>query len=446
MNAIIQAQSGSARAQDSLALPLVTGGKIKSWGRKSALSLVDQGLTSGAGFVINVLLARWLPAESYGAFAVGFAGYLLLAGFHNVLILEPLSVMGPARHAEDLTGYFRAQVAVHTLLVLPLAASALIAALVFHYFAPANPLVGALAGGGVALPFLLFLWLARRMCYVLQRPGLAVSGSSILFGVAILCLIALKLAARVDPFTAFLASGTASFLGALWIIRKIGFREPSRPQVFFHAAVQVVRENWFYGRWLVGSTLLYFASGQVQTFLLAAFLGLGAAGVLRATQVPSLIVTQIVTAVGMLALPSFAFDFGLGRIRHMRFKANLTSLALGAGAFLIVLLLAVWSKPLEQFLFGGKYRLDAWLMPLLALVPCANAVATGYSMVLRASQKPHFDLLANSIAAPVGLISAVVLMHWFGLAGAVLSMVLAAMTMAVVTFISYRVAIGNGAS
>src|SRR5580704_12798572 len=120
VNAIVQPQPGSERAIAPSTLPLVTSGTIRSWGAKSALSLTDQALTSGAGFAVNVLLARWLPTESYGAFAVGFAGYLLLAGFHNVLILEPLSVIGPARHSNDLPNYFRAQVAVHTFLVLPL--------------------------------------------------------------------------------------------------------------------------------------------------------------------------------------------------------------------------------------------------------------------------------------------------------------------------------------
>ena len=72
------------------------------WGVRSALSLVDQGLTSGAGFGVNLLLARWMPADVYGAFAVAFAGFLFVSGFHNVLLLEPMSVMGPSRHAERL--------------------------------------------------------------------------------------------------------------------------------------------------------------------------------------------------------------------------------------------------------------------------------------------------------------------------------------------------------
>src|SRR5260370_40120814 len=77
---------------------LLTPAKLRVWGWRSAMSLVDQGLTSGAGFAVNLLLARWLAPESYGAFAVAFAGFLFVSGFHNVLLLEPISVMGPLRY------------------------------------------------------------------------------------------------------------------------------------------------------------------------------------------------------------------------------------------------------------------------------------------------------------------------------------------------------------
>src|SRR6266481_1993479 len=73
--------------------------RVRVWGLKSVLSLVDQALTSGAGFAVNIFLARWLAPALYGAFAVAFAAALFVAGFHNVLLLEPLSVFGPARHA-----------------------------------------------------------------------------------------------------------------------------------------------------------------------------------------------------------------------------------------------------------------------------------------------------------------------------------------------------------
>src|SRR6266851_5093413 len=119
---------------------LLTPAKLRVWGWRSVMSLVDQGLTSGAGFIVTLLLARWMAPEVYGAFAVAFAGFLFVSGFYNVLLLEPLSVMGPSRYAERLPAYFRAQIMVHFVLVGPLSALALLASVVLWRIAPGGPL------------------------------------------------------------------------------------------------------------------------------------------------------------------------------------------------------------------------------------------------------------------------------------------------------------------
>src|SRR6202041_4020558 len=91
----------------------LSASRVRTWGIKSGLSIVDQGLVSGAGFLLSFLLARWLNSEVYGAFAVAFATLLFLTGFHNVLLLEPMSVMGPARYSDRTPFYFAAQLRVH---------------------------------------------------------------------------------------------------------------------------------------------------------------------------------------------------------------------------------------------------------------------------------------------------------------------------------------------
>src|SRR5207237_8631889 len=102
---------------------------VRTWGIKAGVSIVEQGLVSGAGFLLSFLLARWLSSEAYGAFAVAFATLLFLSGFHNVLLLEPMSVMGPARYANQASAYFAAQLKIHKLLRSLLAADLVLTAL-----------------------------------------------------------------------------------------------------------------------------------------------------------------------------------------------------------------------------------------------------------------------------------------------------------------------------
>src|SRR6266481_1047704 len=127
----------------------LTAESWRTWGLKSALALVDQGLFSGAGFLVNLLLARWLAPASYGAFAVAFAGFLFIAGFYNVLLLEPLTVLGPGRHSDNLGAYFRAQFQIHFLLVGWLTVAGLIGAVALWRVTPDSPLVRAIFGGAL---------------------------------------------------------------------------------------------------------------------------------------------------------------------------------------------------------------------------------------------------------------------------------------------------------
>jgi O-antigen/teichoic acid export membrane protein len=398
--------------------------RLRAWGAKSAWSLVDQGLAALTGFCATFLLARWMAPEIYGAYAIAFAGYLFVSGLHNVMVLEPMSVMGPSRHAGGLREYFRAQVAVHGVLTVACAVGVVGAALTARLVAPANPLAEAAAGIGLALPFSLFLFLARRMCYVRQRPFFAVLGSACCFVGVLAGLYALRHFRWVTPASVFLLVGAASLAGASVIVKCIGvalFQEKGAADGRI-AWTSVLGENWSYGRWMVGSTILYSVSGQVQMLVAAAFLGLGAAGILRATMVPASSMTQVVTAVGLLLLPGLSHDFGRQLVDRMRLKAVVVSGLLGIGGICFVVVLWLFAERVEHLLFGGKYATYAWLMPMFAVIPAANGLTMGFSTALRASQRPHFDLLANAIAAPVAVVSAVSFIRWWGLAGAAASM------------------------
>jgi Na+-driven multidrug efflux pump len=76
-------------------------------------------------------------------------------------------------------------------------------------------------------------------------------------------------------------------------------------------------------------------------------------------------------------------------------------------------------------------------MPVLCLIPVANGVAMGFSMALRASQQPRFDLISNLFAAPIAILSAFIFMHVWGLAGAAASMVLSFLVLTIVTLVFF---------
>jgi O-antigen/teichoic acid export membrane protein len=399
----------------------LTAQRVRAWGIKSGLSILDQGLASGAGFLLTFLLARWLSSAVYGAFAVAFATLLFLSGFHNVLLLEPMSVMGPSRYCARTPAYFAAQLKIHKLLGAGLAGALLLTALFMKLLGTNHELTTATAASAFALPFFLILWLVRRMAYMVQRPSVAGWASAGYFFLTLIGLLALRSRDVVTPVTAFFLMGGAGLLSSLlpmWQLGMLGAKTDDQC-----SWKSVAHENWNYGRWLVLSAALFPAVTQIQTYLAAGFLGLGAAGVLRAMQVPSLLMTQIVIAVGLLVLPSMSYEFGLGQLSRLRKKAALTSASVTLITLGYTAALALFAGPIERLLYGGKYSAYAPLIPIMGLVPVCTGFAIGFSMAVRASQKPHYDLLANAISAPVGLFTAVFFIKFWGLNGAALSLV-----------------------
>src|SRR5690606_1122278 len=102
--------------------------QVGGWLTTGTWTILDQGLFAGSNFVVNVLLARWLTPEAYGAYTVAFTFFLLLGTFHGGLLIEPMLVFGSGRFEARLRRYLRVLLSGHgwfsLLAGLALAASA----------------------------------------------------------------------------------------------------------------------------------------------------------------------------------------------------------------------------------------------------------------------------------------------------------------------------------
>jgi len=421
-------------------IPLIPNWRL--WGIRLSYSLVDPGAAVSAGLLVNLLLARWLPPQQYGAFALVFALFLFLAGIHKALLLEPISVLGPANYQRSLTDYFEAQIWVHLAFTAVLATPLLYAAALLTLFGYGGSLPGALLGAGIALPFILLLWQARRMCCILERPVSAMPGSIGNLVLLVGGLLALQATHKTTLFLVFLLLGFASLCAALLIFYKlqIGLDETRPCSVNWLSAAA---ENWRYGRSLVGGAVCLASRSQTPVLLAPVFLGLAAAGKLFAMQIPALLMLQCSAVTATFLLPSFAREYAEANTNRIRQLAHRVSLSLVGASLLCAALLYLTAAPVERLLFGGKFANDAWLIPVFMIIPLFASLASGYSMALRAMQRPQFDRLANRIAAAVSVQTAFLFIPLWGLAGAAISLVSGFAVHAAVIYLSFRQAAAN---
>lgn len=386
------------------------------------MAVIDQGIYSGGSFVVNVLLARWMSPAEYGAYAVAFTVFLFLSGFHSAFILEPMSVIGPARYAGQLGDYLTSQVRLHWAMTLPLGLLLLGAGGIWHLAGGDPMLAQALAGAGLSLPLMLLIWLTRRLSYIIRRPDLAMAGSLVFALLSIGGIVILHTQDWISLLWVFLISGLASLVGAAFTLR-IARTYLTKSEGVLPLKVLVV-EQWKYGKFPAGASLLALGAGQIQTFLAAGMISLEAAGALKALQNFMLPMAQTVTAIASLGLPALAFEYGRGDLRALRNKGMFITITLTGLAAFYELGLMVFAKPLESLLYAGMYARYIPLIPLIGLIPLLTAIGAGFGIILRSINRPESHLVVNAILAPAGVISAVILTALAGVQGNILSLVL----------------------
>lgn len=415
---------------DGPASPVRRGAQARRWAGKAGFSVLDQALASLSNFVLSVVLARVLSESRYGAFSVAFTVFLVLSGVHNALILEPVSVFGPARHSGDLVPYLRRVVAINLAFTAVLAVLTAIGGALFLP-APARPVFFAMA---VALPAILLFWLARRSHYLEVRPDLA-SASSLIYCVVLTAIAgALYLTHRLTGVSAFFALGAGSLAASLFsaIRTRIGFRFLLRPETELRSTA---RELWEFGRWILPSALFFPLISQVQILLTSGMIDLASAGVLRALQNPVLPIVQVQTALGTLGLPVLARYFAQGAMGPMIRRSVWYIALLGAVAAAYEIAVLATGGLWDRILYGGRFAPYDWLMPVLGLMPIGAALATGCSVVLRAMIRPGLTTATHVIGGLFGLIVSYFSIRAAGIAGAVYALTASQLLTAGVSFV-----------
>ena len=249
---------------------------VLPWVTKGGLAIVDQGLITGSNFVIGILLARWMAPEQYGAYAVAFAVFLLLAMLYQALLLEPLAVFGASAYHDRVRGYIKTLLWVHLLTALPMFLALCASAGIARRFAGPGGLAGALTGIALSTPFILLFWLARRAFYLQLSPGPAVLGALLYCALTLGGLYVAYSFHFLSALSALLLMGLGSIGAGTFLLGYLRLRLPrGLPAPTVRDAWQ---RHWRYGRWAVGSAAMMWIPANIFYPLVSSFGGMAHAG------------------------------------------------------------------------------------------------------------------------------------------------------------------------
>ena len=387
---------------------------------KGAWTLMDQALFAGSNFILNLLLARWLSAEAYGAFAVGYTIFILLGTLHTGLITEPMLVFGSGRYQKQFAAYLRILIRGH--IALTLLCSILLLPIGLYLYWGSYPQIGAvLAALALAQPLMLFLWLMRRACYIPLKPTWAASGGLMYmllliggtYGLFRTDFMVLSAEAGI------LLMGLTSLVSALWLAHFL-LRAPET-EVPASFQKDVFNQHRSYGKWASATGALEWIPGHIAFLVLPLAAGLEASGILKALMNTVMPAANIYGALSVLLISVLVRE---------RSNPNFSKL-IGRIIGLVVigtvgywLLLGYFGYDLIDWLYDGRHSEHAYLLWLVGALPIGSGVLSILGAALRALERPEQIFSAHLVATAIALTIGIFLIFKFGVAGALISLLI----------------------
>ncbi len=409
---------------------------------RRAWPLADQALVASVNVVTTVLLARGMSPAAFGSYTLVYAVLLCANGLQSALITQPHNVLGIGRLGVDYRRYTAttavSQLAVSAAAALVVLAAGSIATLVGWQHAT---LLVVLAPAIVAAQLQEF---ARRVLYTEGRHAAVFTNDVITYGGQGLLVAALWRLGALTPAVALGAMCAASAAGAAYGLLQL---RASLQRTFDWRAV---RDNWEFGKWLAGGEVLrWLSSAEMYQYLAAALLGSVAAATMKAAQVffgPARLLIYAVNNVlpthfaRALAESEAAFDSAVRRV--------LCWMAVPIGAYCGVV--ALWSAPLLRLVYGERYADAASVLSLYALSAFLGYEAMLMGAALQARRRTRSFFVAYIYTSVVSLTVGWLLIRAFGVAGALIGMILTSIISNVVFWRAYRrreatLATGGGA-
>ncbi len=413
-------------------------GHTKELTRRSCWGVADQALISGTNFVTMVLVARNLTPAAFGSFTLAYTALLLANSVQSALITQPHNVLGAVRRGKQYQDYTAStatgQLLFLVMVLLPSSAAAVIARLAG--WSEASLLI-ALVPAIAAWQLQEFL---RRVLYTEQRLGAAFANDVISYGGQTVIVAALWAADALSGEVALYALAATSFVAA-------GVGAWQLHHSFGEAwDLSALGPNWRFGKWLGGQEIVgYWLSSQAYLYLAALILGTPAAATLKVVQVlfgPLRVVTFSLDTMLPISLARGLVVEGQPAVRRQLRRACTLIMPL-IGAY--CLFAAIFAGPLLQLIYGRNYTGSAAVLVLYAAYALLSSWQLIISSALRARQLTGHVFASTAYASLIPLLLGWPMVKALDVEGAVIGMILTAMTASILFWRAYRRGSAEGA-
>jgi O-antigen/teichoic acid export membrane protein len=247
---------------------------MKHFSDHSKLALVSQGIASGGNFLLGAWAARILGLEAFGQYALYFSAIYLILSLHQATVTKPMLSIGNKE-----TAYIVPLQAVQALFVSGIGLAGILSAGIAHYWVQSWStsilMVALIIPGFLQHDFnKKAFFLKEQFLLPILLDSLLYSAIFIaffLFGKTLMSLMLILAAA-------YTVSGLA---GSIILLQSTKL---SIASIGVEAIRKIIKKHYHFSKWLLGTALLQWSTGNIFLILSAGIVGNAAAGALRMAQ------------------------------------------------------------------------------------------------------------------------------------------------------------------
>lgn len=384
-------------------------------------ALADQGMVSGSNVLTGILLARFLGADGFGIYSLAWAILLFVASVHLPLIVGSMMSIGPKHSAEEAPSYYGAVIVQNLAVAVIGAAIVIISTEVSGVLVPAWNIQHLALPLGMATFATVWQEFFRRYFFTRGRPSAAFAVDATRYVIQIGSLLGCFYWAPrlVDAGVALWIIAGAAALPAIISLKFLG-------TIRYRASVikTITVRHYHASKWMVLSQPVEWASEYAFMFATGTFLGTASVGALRASQNVAALTNLLFLGLLNVVPARAARHLHEGGKAAMSGYLQRVTLVGTAATVAICLVLAATPGFWLHLFFGGQFAQYGEILRWWTLYYVANFFALPLRSGFRALEKTRPVFIAWLPAAGFALLSAGLLIPWFGLRGAVIGAVI----------------------
>ncbi|MEO0310801.1 MAG: putative export protein [Bacteroidota bacterium] len=376
------------------------------------LALADQAMVSGANFITGVLLARYLGLQNYGVFAIAWIAALFFSSIQQALIIAPLQTLGEKKEGREKQEFYTALFIIQFLfcvLAVLFTYEFCLLSNIFFYQTELRFLK-------FILPLAVFTFLMneyfRKIFFVKGKNITALILDAISYSIQIVGLVLLAYFEQLNLPRAMIVIAFSNSISSTYGVIKlenIGFNARKIESVFW--------ECWNYSKWLIGTSILQWVSGNFFIVSAGGILGAAAVGAIRMAQNIIGILHILFLALENFIPTTAARIYNKKGLKALYNYLKRMTILGGAATFFALVCLCVFAQQIIAVLYGKDFIGTEKVLFGFAILYVFVFIGMPLRFAIRTVEKNKDIFVSYIISAAFSLILAAPMISYLGIYG-----------------------------